>query len=221
MTEEEYLSTFDDAAMGRHLLRTVQGASPRKWRLYHCALLDNLWESAGFPNRHAVNAFLLGLVEQGTAGEEGIGAADRFFGHLYHEGLRDSLRFLSERGFQSLLGAARLLAGGEIFVAEGGPSHEWFLLAGWPVSRARLLLEVFGNPFRSRRFDPAWAAWEEGTVVRLAEATYDDRAFERLSVLSDALEEAGCTDAELLSHLRSPGPHERGCWALDLVLGKE
>lgn len=43
----------------------------------------------------------------------------------------------------------------------------------------------------------------------------------RLAVLSDALEEAGCDDAEILSHLRSPGPHVRGCWALDLVLGKE
>ena len=45
-----------------------------------------------------------------------------------------------------------------------------------------------------------------------------DRA--RLAVLSDALEEVGCTDTALLSHLRSPGPHVRGCWALDLVLGK-
>jgi hypothetical protein len=44
---------------------------------------------------------------------------------------------------------------------------------------------------------------------------------QRLAVLADALEEAGCNDAEILTHLRSPGPHVRGCWALDLILGKQ
>ena len=49
---------------------------------------------------------------------------------------------------------------------------------------------------------------------------YQERAFERLPILADALEEAGCDDPDILSHLRGPGPHVRGCWALDLVLGK-
>lgn len=64
-------------------------------------------------------------------------------------------------------------------------------------------------------------------VFSLAQAAYDERELPgghldnaRLAVLSDALEEAGCTDETILSHLRSPGPHVRGCWALDLVLGK-
>jgi hypothetical protein len=52
----------------------------------------------------------------------------------------------------------------------------------------------------------------------MAEGTLDPA---RLTVLADALEDAGCTDADLLGHLRSPGPHVRGCWAVDLVLGKE
>jgi hypothetical protein len=51
-------------------------------------------------------------------------------------------------------------------------------------------------------------------------AIYADRAFDRLPLLADALEDAGCTDDELLGHLRAPGPHVRGCWAVDLVLGK-
>jgi hypothetical protein len=54
----------------------------------------------------------------------------------------------------------------------------------------------------------------------LAQTVYDKRAFERLPILADALEDAGCTDAELLAHFRSPGPHVRGCFALDAVLGK-
>jgi hypothetical protein len=76
--------------------------------------------------------------------------------------------------------------------------------------------------------DPAWLRWEGGTVVRLARAAYDERLLPsgqldsvRLAVLADALEEAGCEDAGLLGHLRGAGPHVRGCWAVDLLLGRE
>ncbi len=84
--------------------------------------------------------------------------------------------------------------------------------------------EVVGNPFRRASFDPAWRAPAATTI---AQAAYAERELPsghldtaRLAVLSDALEEAGCIDEAILDHLRSPGPHVRGCWALDLVLGK-
>jgi hypothetical protein len=83
-----------------------------------------------------------------------------------------------------------------------------------------LARDVFGNPFRSVTLDPAWLAWNGSTVRHLAQAVYDGRAFDRLPVLADALEDAGCTDAVLLAHCRWPGPHVRGCWVLDLLLGK-
>jgi hypothetical protein len=57
-------------------------------------------------------------------------------------------------------------------------------------------------------------------VAKLAQAIYEERDLQRLAVLADALEDAGCDSAEVLGHLRSEGPHVRGCWALDLVLGK-
>jgi hypothetical protein len=57
--------------------------------------------------------------------------------------------------------------------------------------------------------------------VTIASDIYRDGKFNDLPILADALEDAGCTDADLLGHLRSPGPHVRGCWAVDLVLGKE
>jgi hypothetical protein len=53
----------------------------------------------------------------------------------------------------------------------------------------------------------------------LARAVYDERAFDRLPILADALEEAGCDSAELLAHCRNSGPHVRGCWAVDAVRG--
>jgi hypothetical protein len=70
--------------------------------------------------------------------------------------------------------------------------------------------------------------WNDGTVRRLAEGAYEHRLLPsgtldlaRLAVLADALEEAGCDQADILKHLRGPGPHVRGCWAVDLLLGKE
>jgi hypothetical protein len=78
---------------------------------------------------------------------------------------------------------------------------------------------VVGNPFRPLLpISPAVLAWNGGTVRHLAERIGAGRAFDRLPVLADALEEAGCTDAELLAHCRGPGPHQRGCHVLDLLM---
>ncbi|MCI0459739.1 MAG: hypothetical protein L0Z62_22540 [Gemmataceae bacterium] len=82
---------------------------------------------------------------------------------------------------------------------------------------ANLLRDIFGNPFRPVTVDPAR---ETSAVVALARSIYEERRFEDLPILADALEEAGCTDADLLGHCRGPGPHTRGCWVVDLLLGK-
>jgi hypothetical protein len=84
-----------------------------------------------------------------------------------------------------------------------------------------LLRDIFGNPFRPSRTDAAWLSWNGGTVVQLAQTIYEDHAFDRLPILADALEDAGCGDEDILGHLRGPGPHCRGCWPLDLLLDKE
>jgi hypothetical protein len=63
--------------------------------------------------------------------------------------------------------------------------------------------------------------WNGNTVSKMAQAIYGDRAFEHLPILADALEEAGCTDAAILDHCRQPGEHVRGCWVVDLLLGKK
>ncbi|HZY84786.1 MAG TPA: hypothetical protein VFE78_08140 [Gemmataceae bacterium] len=77
-----------------------------------------------------------------------------------------------------------------------------------------------GRPHRIGALFRAWRPWGGGTVAELAQSIYEGRAFDLLPVLADALEGAGCTDADLLGHLCGPGPHARGCWALDLLLGK-
>jgi hypothetical protein len=85
--------------------------------------------------------------------------------------------------------------------------------------------EVFGNPFHLVALS---RTWQTPTAVALAQAAYDNRTLPagtldsaRLAVLADALEEAGCSAPDLLNHLRGPGPHVRGCWVVDLLLGKE
>jgi hypothetical protein len=86
---------------------------------------------------------------------------------------------------------------------------------------AHLLRDILGNPFRPVVLDPAWRT---STVKALAKTAYLRREIpsgvldpDRLGVLADALADAGCDNEELLGHLRGPGPHVRGCWALDLV----
>jgi len=84
--------------------------------------------------------------------------------------------------------------------------------------QSHLIRDIFGNPFRPAVVDPRWLT---ETAVEIARGICDDRAFERLPILADALQDAGCEDAEVLSHCREPGTHVRGCWVIDLVLGKE
>jgi hypothetical protein len=87
-------------------------------------------------------------------------------------------------------------------------------------AQAHLLREIFGNRFRPVAVEPAWLTWNSGAVPRMAHAVLADGRFTDLPILADALEEAGCTDAELLGHLRGPGPHVRGCWVIDLLTGR-
>jgi hypothetical protein len=98
----------------------------------------------------------------------------------------------------------------------GGDPDDW---------QCMLLREIIGNPFRPASLN---VVRQSATVVGLARAAYEQRASpagtldpDRLAVLADALEDAGCTETPILEHLRGSGPHYRGCWAVDLLLEKE
>ncbi len=80
-----------------------------------------------------------------------------------------------------------------------------------------LLRDIFGNPYRPFALNLALLTPK---VIQLAQSIYDKRAFELMPELANTLEAAGCTNADILTHCRSEGPHVRGCWVVDLILGK-
>jgi hypothetical protein len=85
------------------------------------------------------------------------------------------------------------------------------------ANQAALLRDIFGNPFRPVPLSPDWRT---DTAVAIARQTYDSRDFSAMPILADALQDAGCDNDDILAHCRGPGPHVRGCWVVDLVLGK-
>jgi hypothetical protein len=85
-------------------------------------------------------------------------------------------------------------------------------------AQAEVVRCIYANPFRPISFDSRWRTTD---TLALARGIYEDRAFDHMPLLADALMDAGCDDDQILSHCRTGGPHVRGCWVVDLVLGKE
>jgi hypothetical protein len=140
-----------------------------------------------------------GRVHEADPGPRGAYLAATACGGMWHD---------PDGMIEGVAGAAAIAATG----AAEGPA--------WEAERhaqAGLLREVFGNPFRPVAADRSWRTPD---VVGLARAIYEDRAFDRLPILADALQDAGCADEDVLGHCRSGGPHVRGCWVVDLLLRK-
>lgn len=118
-----------------------------------------------------------------------------------------TLRLIRESGIKCALAAALAL----------GSITGWDNFQAVAEAQAPLLRCVVGNPFRPLVFDPRWRT---PAVVEIAEAIDTDRTFDRMPILADALEDAACNYAEVLSHCRNDGPHVHGCWVIDELLGK-
>jgi len=197
-------------------------ASDRKLRLFMTACCRRIWhllkdessrEAVEVSERYADG---LAAEKQLIAARSAILPDRRFFSDP--GGLQ--LRTRGDRrraGFDAVIWAAdanpRVAASESVRLAAHA-SGDW-----WVEYRAQvaLLREVFGNPFRPVPFE---LAWRTAATEAIAQTIYDERRFDDLPILADALEEAGCTDTDILAHCRLPGEHVRGCWVIDLVLGK-
>jgi hypothetical protein len=195
----------------------------RKLRLLVCACYRRRWRLLSSANRFAIEVAERHADGEATNDElrdaQTAKPPSARFGGPTSDFLDYGVHYAAapNRDFRSWATTALALA--QMAVAEYGPKREAETLAQCHAAR-----EVFGNPFRPVAFSPAWLTTQ---VVALARAAYDHRSLPsgcldpaRLAVLADALEEAGCTEEAVLSHLRAEGPHVRGCWALDLLLGK-
>jgi Ran GTPase-activating protein (RanGAP) involved in mRNA processing and transport len=205
-------------------------ASPRKLRLFACACARRALALADLPSALAVVEMGERMADgQATPAEceeadqvlqESLADCDQesvetYIGTAVSNTVRDEAAEGAEYAAQtavqatvarSLRDAPRTLRGNSYL-----PEHR---------AQADLLRCLFG-PSPVDRPTPLDPAWRTSTVEALARGIYDDRAFDRLPILADAMEEAGCCDAAVLAHLRGSGPHARGCWVVDLVLGKE
>jgi hypothetical protein len=211
MTEAEWLAYN---GIDR-LLECVAGrVSDRKSRLFAAACCRRVWGLLPGPeSRRAVEVATLF-----ADGQAGLADLEATWGAAWAEG-RSPAAYAARpepaghawRAAQDAARAARS-ARSRAGSPNGSASRE---------RQAPLLRDVFGNPFRPARLDPAWLRWGDCVVAKMARAIYDGGRFGDLPVLADALEEAGCTEGSVLGHCRRPGEHVKGCWVVDLLLGKE
>jgi hypothetical protein len=191
------------------------GASDRKLRLFACACARQAWQLMTDPrSRSAVE--VAERYADGEASAEELTDAGRAGLNAVMDDLNDNRRHASTAAGRAALAAyyaTRVLVQTRRAVRA---------VAGEQVRRrqAALLTCVVG-PRSPPAIERAWLAWGDGTVVKIAAAIYEARDFGRVPLLADALEDAGGTDEEILGHLRRPGVHCRGCWAVDLLLGKK
>jgi hypothetical protein len=227
------------------MLKFLRGkASDRKLRLFACACCRRAWDFLpAEESRHAIlvaERFADGLASAGeltTAGRRASrpardaatrrisnspGAAGKAAAALFGSDAYSRIR--AAYAEPSRKGAPRQAAKELGLSAEAANDPRDAYLeaeAREAAEQAALMREVFGNPFRPPPANaPAVLAWRQGAPRRVAESIYTARRFEDLPVLADMLEEAGCCDEQLLSHLRGPGPHVRGCVAVDAILGR-
>jgi hypothetical protein len=208
MTEAEWLACTDPSSMLESLNNK---ASARKRRMFAIAWCRHEWHLlSDVRSQRAVE-----VAEAYADGLATVDALDAAYDAAYEAAYELDQPGLGSRRNSALYSAGNVAARNVSLPAfpafEDGPI----------ASQITIIRDIFGNPFRPVSLDPAWLTWNAGTVRKMAQAIYDDRAFDRLPILADALEEAGCTDRDILDHCRSGGDHVRGCWVIDLLLGKQ
>jgi hypothetical protein len=164
-------------------------ASDRKLRLLTCAFFRQLY--APFDPRNTIIAV----------------------GEKYADGTADSEELQAARSLARRLDPPHTFGVGVSEVVSGTVYP--CLRSGRARTHCQRIRDIFGNPFRPVAVDPSWLTSD---VVALATGIYQNRAFDRMPILADALQDAGCDNDDILNHCRQPGEHVRGCWVVDLIL---
>lgn len=233
MTEQEWLACADPMPMLEYL---GEKASDRKSRLFCCACCRRIWHLVKDDRSKKAVEIGEGLVDglvtlnqldtaerRSTKAETEAGKSGSAAPYYAALAARNCIASFPDAKFVSNYASAAVAAAEDA----GSPNEgkEPFspkascLKSLEQVAHCELLRCIFGPlPFRSIALDPAWHTPE---VRAFAKTIYADRTFFHLPALADALKEAGCTNEEIMTHCRGPGPHVRGCWCLDLILDKK
>ena len=230
MTEEEWwISEEVPEALALHLCRQRRlnrtKAGRRKLWLFACGCCRRIWSMFEVEQASAAVVVAAERFADGEAPFAEVQNCDR------------QLKILNYGREQSVMLAARSLAYTNVFTVATATAEHCATAASrdlafpnditsdeitriWldeQLQAARLLRCIIGNPFRPVTFDPAWRTSD---VVALARGIYADRAFDRMPIMADALQDAGCDNDDILNHCRADAVHARGCWVVDAVLGK-
>jgi hypothetical protein len=224
MGEQEWLACTDPQKMLDFLLGQV---SDRKLRLFAVACCRSVWHLLNGPSaRNGVEvaerfadgaASLQEMAAAGDAAGDAPWPAIRA-GNPYAECVAHAAIWATATDATTAAHVASRFARG---CDQDKKRPDGTAIATHPEEERRqthLLRDIVGNPFRSVRINPAWRSAE---VLALAQGIYDERAFAKMPELATELEKVDCSDAVLLTHCRDRGPHARGCWVLDLLLGKK
>jgi hypothetical protein len=220
MDEAAWLSCRDPAPMLEFLRDKV---SDRKLRLFSCACCRLIWDQIKTAACHRAveigESYADGQVQKKYLKQARSTSSTSMEGadHVAWCTVRENAAI----GARDAARAAAWLIVARPVTFDGNKG--WSLAGNLNDAEARLaeiLRDLVGSPLRAAFVDHGWLSWNDGAVVKLDEAIYTERALDRLPILADALEDAGCTDATILRHCRQPGEHVHGCWVVDLILGK-
>jgi hypothetical protein len=231
MTEAEWLACAKPARM---LVSLRASASERKLRLFGCACCRLVWDV--FPD-----AACRAALEVAERYADGLATNQELFEAHQHVSRARDLAVGTHHGFEEYKSPSVRSATFVLYELtdelhrEEGEHGAWEVVkdaseyAASALPRPResrqkqsaFLRDVFRSPLSSpSALDLRHLIDNNAVIGRLAGSSYEECAFHQLPILADALEDAGCTDRDILDHLRGAGPHVRGCWALDLILGK-
>jgi hypothetical protein len=234
LTEEEWSTAVDP---WRLLLRQwPRKTTDRKFALFAVACWRQIWNLINEESRRAIEALeeFADLAPERQRPEDWeairdavcplaeIGAESEQAGWNPERAAREATSLVTwlvlSPAESSILEQVRYEFEGAALDSGEAVSSAWRARA---CAHCELLRHVVGDPFHHPPVVPSHCLeWNGGTVPAIALGIYRDRVFGEMPILADALEDAGCTDAQILDHCRAGGDHMRGCWALDLVLGR-
>jgi hypothetical protein len=239
MTEQEWLQAAYPQAMLKFLVgktkrRKRDKARSRKLRLFAVACCYRVWKwmpdersRIGIETAEKYADDLVGEDELEIAREGTGGACTTVWGmgwHIY-QSARAAHFSLDHRVDVLVMAAQEVVGANGNYITDTLSCEPDSELVQKAMSQENahqlgLLRDIFGNPFHPIAITSSWLTWHDGLLVSMAQKMYDSRDFSDMPVLADALEEAGCTNQDILVHCRSAGEHVRGCWVVDSLLGK-